>query len=144
MVVIILLGAGFCYHYLVVNPSIYRAYDIRGIYPRDLDTDGAEYIAKELNKKLFKKGAVVVAHDVRKSSPLLYKAVIKGLKGREVIKVGPATTPMFYFLAVSRKAVGGIMITASHNPSEWNGLKVVGPKVMPVSGSDIKKIIENK
>ena len=128
----------------MINPSIYRAYDIRGEYPRDLSEDVVRHIAGELDKKLFKKGVIIVAHDARNSSPALYKAVIKGLNGREIIKVGPATTPMFYFLVASKKVAGGIMITASHNPSQWNGLKVVGPKVAPVSGFDIQKIIDNK
>lgn len=128
----------------MINPSIYRAYDIRGEYPQDLNEDVVLHIACELDKKLFKKGVVVVAHDARNSAPALYKAVISGLKGRELIKVGPATTPMFYFLVASKKVAGGIMVTASHNPPKWNGLKVVGPKAAPVSGFDIQKIIDNK
>lgn len=126
----------------MINPSIYRAYDIRGVYPTDLGDDTAEKIAAKLEKGLFGKGAILVAHDARKSSPMLYKAVIRGLRGREVIKVGPATTPMFYFLVASRKVAGGIMVTASHNPPQWNGLKVVGPKARPINGFDIRKIME--
>ena len=125
----------------MADDSIYRAYDIRGVYPKDFNEKIAEHIADKLDKKLFKKGAVLVAHDTRKSSPLLYEAIIRGLKGRKVIKVGGATTPMFYFLVTSKKASGGIIVTASHNPPEWNGLKVVGPKAAPINGFDIKKIL---
>ena len=124
----------------MANPSIYRAYDIRGIYPKDFNEKIVEHIAGKLDKNLFKKGAILVAHDARTSSLSLYEALIRGLKGRKLIKIGEATTPMFYFLVTSKKAAGGIIVTASHNPPEWNGLKVVGPKAVPINGFDIKKI----
>lgn len=126
----------------MINPSIYRAYDIRGKYPSELDGKIARYIVSVLSEKFFKKGKIVVAHDARNSSPALYKAVIEGLKGREVVKVGAATSPMFYFSVAAGKAAGGVMVTASHNPSEWNGLKIVGQKAVPLNGFDVKKIIE--
>ncbi len=127
-----------------IDPSIYRAYDIRGRYPSELNEPVAETIARALSKSFFKKGPVVVARDARESSPALYEAVIKGLEGREIITVGPSTTPMFYFFTAARKAAGGIMITASHNPPEWNGLKMVGPKASPINGFDVKKIVDKK
>jgi phosphomannomutase/phosphoglucomutase len=125
-----------------INPSIYRAYDIRGKYPSDLDVLAAEKVARSLSELFFKKGPVVVAHDARMSSPALYEAVIRGLKDRKIISVGPSTTPMFYFFVTVRSAAGGIMVTASHQPAEWNGLKPVGPRAYPINGFDIKKMMD--
>lgn len=121
------------------NPSIYRAYDVRGEYPSSLNEAAAEKVASIFARHFLGKGPVVVAHDARESSPALYKAVIEGFKGRDIIAVGPSTTPMFYFFVIARKAAGGIMVTASHQPAEWNGLKTVGPKAIPINGFDIKK-----
>jgi phosphomannomutase len=128
----------------VIDSSIYRAYDIRGRYPKEFNEQTATIIASALHKRFFNNGPILIAHDARKSSSVLYKAVIKGLKGRKLIKAGAATTPMFYFLVNSHKAGGGIMVTASHNPPEWNGLKVVGKKAFPISGFDIKKIVQDE
>ncbi|MDD4931190.1 MAG: hypothetical protein PHG66_03515 [Candidatus Colwellbacteria bacterium] len=126
----------------MINPSIYRAYDIRGKYPAEIDEDVVRHIVSSLNVRFFKKGPIVIAHDARNSSPALYKAVIEALRGREIMKVGPSTSPMFYFSVAANKAAGGVMVTASHSPSEWNGLKIVGPKAVPLNGFDTKKIIE--
>lgn len=125
------------------NWSIYRAYDIRGVYPEDINESVIFRISSALNKKFFKKGEVVVAYDARTSSPSLQKEVIRGLRGRSVINVGSATTPMFYFFIISRRAAGGIMVTASHNPKQWNGLKIAGPMARPVDGRDIKRIVDS-
>lgn len=96
-------------------------------------------IAKKLPKILGKK--IVVAHDARLSSPALYKAVLKGI-GKRALGIGTATTPMFYFLVNKLKATGGIMVTASHNPKEFNGLKVVGKKAVPISGKEILSLFK--
>ena len=127
-----------------INPSIYRAYDVRGKYPSELNETAAEEVARSLSKNFFGKGPVVVAHDARKSSPALYRSAIKGLEGRDIIAVGPSTTPMFYFFVTEKKAAGGIMVTASHQPAEWNGLKTVGLKAVPINGFDIKKKADKK
>lgn len=120
-----------------MNESIFRAYDVRGIYPLDLSEADVLAIASFLNEKMLAKGKIVLAHDARKSSLSLYQAAIKAFKGREIIKVGPATTTMFYALVVKYGAAGGVMITASHNPKEWNGMKAVSKKAVPISGKDI-------
>jgi phosphomannomutase/phosphoglucomutase len=125
-----------------ITPSIFRAYDIRGKYPSEINVFAARKVAEFLAKNVFKKGPIVVAYDARNSSPALYKAVIKGLASRKKIMIGPSTTPMFYFFVIDRKAAGGIMITASHNPPEWNGLKIVGPKSSPINGFDVRKAME--
>ena len=124
----------------LINKKIFKAYDIRGRYPDELNERTAEFIAAGI-KKIFQYGKVVIAHDARLSSPALYKAIINGLKKEKILKVGMATTPMFYFLVNHFKAGGGIMITASHNPKEYNGLKIVGKNAALLSGKDILKIL---
>jgi phosphomannomutase len=92
------------------------------------------------------KPKLVVAHDARLSSPRLYKTVLKTLKPKtynlKPIPVGLATTPMFYFLVRQQKASGGIMITASHLPKNYNGLKVVDKNALSISGREIKKLFK--
>lgn len=128
-----------------LNESIFKAYDIRGRYPGEINERVVAEIAKKLPKLLGNK--IVIAHDARLSSPPLYQGIIKALKilpagGRvKVISVGLATTPMFYFLVNKLKASGGIMVTASHNPKEFNGLKIVGANAKPISGKEIQWII---
>lgn len=134
----------------VVPKEIFKAYDIRGKYPKQINRVTAYTIARSLGDyfKLrirSKKPTVVVARDVRLSSPTLYKAVILGLEDSEknkIIKVGLATTPIFYFLVNHLRADYGIMVTASHNPKEWNGLKVVGKNAEMISGTQVLKIVQ--
>ncbi|MDP3999663.1 MAG: hypothetical protein Q8P76_03680 [bacterium] len=119
-----------------MNEKIFKAYDIRGQYPREINERVVSAIAIKLPKLLGKR--IVVAHDARLSSPALYKAVLKGLQHSNVLKnVRMTTTPMFYFLVNKLKASGGIMVTASHNPKNFNGLKVVGKNAKPISGKEI-------
>jgi len=126
----------------LIDPKIFKAYDIRGKYPKEINERAVFKIAKKLPKLLGRK--IVVAHDARLSSPKLYRAAIKGIKyqvsGIRIIEAGLATTPMFYFLVNKLKADGGIMVTASHNPKEYNGLKVVGKYARPISGYDIYEL----
>lgn len=126
-----------------INPGIFKANDIRGEYPSEIN----EKIISEIVKKLsdfFNSGKIVIAHDARLSSPSLYKAAVRKFQAPgskfQVIKAGLTTTPMFYFLVKKSKAIGGIMITASHNPSNYNGLKIVDKNVLPISGLEIKKL----
>ena len=132
-----------------MDPIIFKAYDIRGRYPKEINEEVVAKIAREVRGRLGG-GKIVVGHDARLSSPALYKSVLQSLKikkflpaGRQVKfkieAVGLATTPMLYFLVNKLKAAGGIMITASHNPKEFNGLKIVGKKAIPISGAEIKK-----
>lgn len=87
---------------------------------------------------------VIVGHDARLSSPELYQACMDAL-GREkdvrVIPAGLITTPMLYFLVNEHKAAGGMVVTASHNPKEYNGLKIVRENAIPVNGKDVLKYI---
>lgn len=110
-------------------PEIFRAYDIRGIVPDQLDAEGAEQVGRAFAAEL-KPKAVVVGHDVRVSGPEFHQAVITGLtkSGVDVIDIGQVSTDEFYF-ACGDKQLPGIMVTASHNPPEYNGFKMV--KQMP-------------
>lgn len=127
-----------------IKEKIFKSYDIRGVYPSEIDEEGVFKISKLIAEKIFKKGAIVVAHDARTSSPSLYKKVVAGIKKAEgdfrIIDIGVATTPMFYFLGVELGVSGGIMVTASHNPKEYNGLKVVGAGAKMIGGKEILKL----
>lgn len=127
--------------------EIFRAYDVRGEYPKELNEKIVERIAIALGRR-FKKGKVIIGHDGRLSSPALYNAVLRGEKKvrslRTIGKVGLITTPMLTFLVNSQNAAGGIMVTASHNPKRINGLKMLGPKGVPISGLQIQKILNSQ
>ena len=127
-----------------INPKIFKAYDIRGIYGQDFDDDLAYRLGLafvELRKQdpdyiAGSKLRLAVASDMRLSSPALKESLIKGLlaAGVEVIDLGLVATPSFYFAVGYHNYDGGIMVSASHNPKEWNGFKLVRAKGVPVSG----------
>lgn len=131
-----------------INPHIFKAYDIRGKYPAEFDEAAAEKIGAAaavffLRKTQKKKPTVLVCRDVRISSPLLKEAIIRGinLQGCDALDIGIGTTPFFYFLMHRAGADGGIMVTASHNPAEYNGFKFRTGSGSPVSsGSGLEKI----
>lgn len=109
----------------MINDSIFREYDIRGIYGVDLDYDKAYMIGKSFGSYIEEK-KVIVGHDNRLSSPELSDGLIKGLleTGINVIDLGLVTTPMYYYAKKKLQIKNGIMITASHNPKEYNGFKI--------------------
>jgi phosphomannomutase len=113
--------------------DIFRAYDVRGIYPEEINTQVALKVANAACRFL-KARRIIVAHDVRESSPELASAVLEGatIAGAEVTYIGHSTTPLFYYAVKESGADGGIMITASHNPKEYNGLKIVGKGASPI------------
>jgi phosphomannomutase len=128
-----------------MDPSVFKAYDIRGIYPTEINESGAITVGRAC-AKLFKPGKVVIAHDIRYGSVELSKAVAESIiqasgKQHEIVSVGLATTPMFYFLVKKLGACGGCMVTASHNPKNYNGFKIVEEKARMVSGTAIRDII---
>lgn len=129
-----------------MNEVIFKAYDIRGKYPEQIDEAAVAKIAGALGK-FWGKGKIIIGHDARLSSPSLYKTFLKTLVASgytlNPIPVGMITTPMLYFLVNHFKAAGGIMITASHNPKEDNGVKAVGPKAVPIGGKEILGLITN-
>ena len=106
--------------------KIFRAYDIRGIYPDEINDEMAAKIAKAIVKFLDAK-KIVLAWDCRKSSESIKEAVIKSLSdsGVNILSIGLATTPFFYFSVNELETDGGIMITASHNPIQYGGMKIV-------------------
>jgi len=128
--------------------SSFKAYDIRGKVPGELNTDLAYKIGRTFAKYLNAK-SVVIGRDVRKSSPELSDALSKGLNdaGCDVFDLGLCGTEMIYFGTPFLNADGGIMITASHNPPEYNGLKFVKSGSVPMgydSGlKEIEKMILN-
>ena len=128
-----------------MEKSIFKAYDIRGKYPKEINEEVAEKIASAL-ARYFKKGEIVVGHDARLSSPRLYRAVIGAIKKENpklsIIKLGLITTPLLYFLVNRVGATAGIVVTASHNPKEYNGLKVVGRDAEPLNGKEIWKLVQ--
>lgn len=118
-----------------VSPAnVFKAYDIRGIYPNELDEAVAYRIGRAFAVYLQPR-SVAVGRDIRVSSPVLAEAVIRGLldQGVAVIDVGPVSTDALYF-AVGRYGYdGGIMVTASHNPPEYNGFKLCRQEAQPLS-----------
>lgn len=114
---------------MAINPQIFREYDIRGIAGRDLDEDTYETLGKAFAKFIEGKtphNTVVVGGDGRLTSGAFSDAVIRGITacGLNVIHLGQVPTPLLYFALFTLDVDGGIMITASHNPKEYNGMKV--------------------
>lgn len=113
----------------------FKAYDIRGRVPDELDATLAKRIGAGM-AALLGPGPVIVGHDIRLSSPELLQAAIEGLttSGRDVIDIGLCGTEEVYFQTFHRQAAGGIMVTASHNPMDYNGMKLVREGSKPISG----------
>lgn len=126
--------------------SIFKAYDIRGIYGKDLDEALAGKIGRAFATFL-KCRKVVIGHDMRPHSVPLFKALADGLmqQGVEVINIGLCSTPMSYYANGKLGADASIMLTASHNPGEWNGFKLCREQAIPISGAtgikEIEKIV---
>jgi phosphomannomutase len=129
--------------------GIFKAYDIRGIYPTEINTDtayaiGRAYITFTGAKK------VVIGRDMRPHSQQLFEGISRGItdQGADVIDLGLSSTPQSYFANGTLKADGSIMITASHNPGEWNGFKLCLANAVPISGvtgiMDIQRIVEER
>ena len=126
--------------------EIFREYDIRGVYGSELDESTAYLIGKAYGTKLrqLNKTETVVAYDNRLSSPVLEENLVKGLieTGINVLRMGLATTPMCYFAANYYKTNASMMITASHNPKEYNGFKFSYNGVHNAYGASVKEIYE--
>jgi len=126
-----------------INPSIFKAYDIRGVYGTELTEEIAYRLGKayiELRREdglsPSQRMRIVVGQDMRLSSPQLKESLIKGLTeaGADVIDIGLSSTPTFYFAVANYNYDGGIIVSASHNPGEYNGFKITRTKAIPVSG----------
>jgi len=129
-----------------INPSIFKAYDIRGIYPDQLNEEAAYAIGRAFATFL-KVDTVIVGRDMRLSGPQVFDAVTRGLmdQGADVINIGMVSTDQYYF-ACAILDQAGMMVTASHNPAQYNGFKMVKKMPYLLSGEegiqDLRRIIE--
>ena len=119
----------------MLDPKVFKAYDVRGIYPDELDEDGAEAIGRAYVEQ-FEPRKIAVGRDMRLSSPTMQEAVMRGAvaAGCDVLDIGLVGTEMVYFAVGSLGLEGGIMVTASHNPKEYTGMKIVRRGALPVGG----------
>lgn len=113
----------------------FKAYDIRGRVPEELNPALAERIGAG-TATLLGPGPVVLGYDIRLSSPALHQALATGFRnaGRDVIDIGLCGTEEVYFQTFHRQTAGGVMVTASHNPMDYNGMKLVREHARPISG----------
>jgi len=125
---------------VVALDSLFRAYDIRGIFNRDLTEEFAEKLGSAFGEFLGKGKEVVVTRDVRLSGELLRKALVSGLRRNcNVLDVGITSTPILFYAINRLKKDAGVMITASHNPKEWNGFKLFD-LTGAIHGRDLEQI----
>jgi phosphomannomutase len=119
----------------VLDPKVFKAYDVRGIYPGELDESGAEAIGRAYVEQ-FEPRRVAVGRDMRLSSPTMQEAFMRGAAaaGADVLDLGLVGTEMVYFAVGSLGLEGGAMVTASHNPKEYTGMKLVRRGALPVGG----------
>ncbi|MBR3498840.1 MAG: phosphomannomutase [Selenomonadaceae bacterium] len=119
---------------MAINTSGFGAYDIRGVYPESINQELA-YRVGRVFPEIFGAKKIAVGHDIRLSGPTLFDALSRGLteSGADVFDIGQCGTEMIYFATGFHDFDGGIMITASHNPKEYNGMKFVGKGVRPVA-----------
>jgi len=127
-----------------MDESIFKAYDIRGIYPEQIDEEVAKKIAKAYAVVINPPGEIALGYDVRVHSHDMVTAVRQGLmeSGIKVVDIGLVSTDMLYFAVGKYNLAGGIQLTASHNPKKWHGMKMVGKGVKPFTGD--KEIAEIK
>jgi phosphomannomutase len=130
------------------NSKIFKAYDIRGIYPTDLDEETA-YKIGQAYAKFVKPKKVAIGRDVRSHGEQIKKELIRGLNeaGVDVVDIGIISTDMLYFAVANYGYDGGITVTASHNPKEYNGFKMVREKSIAISSDtglfDIRDLVVN-
>ena len=129
--------------------SAFKAYDIRGVWGKDFNEDTVYKIGYFL-PELLNTDHVVVGRDVRASSPVIHDQLIKGItdRGADVWDLGLSTTPMVYWATTHLNADASVQITASHNPAEYNGLKISRTGALPVGGDsglkDLEKMVNEK
>ena len=118
-----------------INASIFKAYDVRGLYPSEIDENAARQIGRGFVAYLDAK-RIAVSRDMRLSSPSVAAAFIEGARsqGADVVDYGMAATDMLYFAVARDGHDGGVQITASHNPKQYNGIKLVRREAFPLSG----------
>jgi phosphomannomutase len=119
----------------VLDPKVFKAYDVRGIYPTELDEEGAHAIGRAYVEQ-FEPRRIAVGRDMRLSSSTMAAAVIRGASegGADVLDLGMVGTEMVYFAVGDLELEGGIEVTASHNPKDYTGMKIVRRGALPVGG----------
>ena len=119
----------------VLDPKVFKAYDVRGIYPAELDEEGAYAIGRAYVEQ-FEPRRIAVGHDMRLSSPAMAEALTNGAAdaGSDVLQLGLVGTEMVYFAVGDLELDGGVAVTASHNPKEYTGMKIVRRGALPVGG----------
>src|SRR5918911_4087252 len=119
----------------VLDPKVFKAYDVRGIYPDEIDEAGAHAIGRAYVHE-FEPRRMAVGRDMRLSSPAMADAVMRGAAeaGATVLDLGMVGTEMLYFAVGELGLDGGIAVTASHNPKQYTGMKIVRRGALPVGG----------
>ena len=119
----------------MLDPKVFKAYDVRGVYGSELDEEGAYAIGRAYVEH-FEPRRIAVGRDMRLSAPAMQKATIEGAAdaGADVLDVGMVGTEMVYYAVGKLGLEGGIMVTASHNPAAYTGMKIVRRGALPVGG----------
>jgi phosphomannomutase len=140
-----------------IDPGIFKAYDIRGLYPSQVDEDVAYLVGRGFARVLAElrgdreragRPTMAIGRDMRPHSPALAQAFARGLcdEGCDVLDIGMVGTEMLYYAVGSRGLAGGTSITASHNPKQWAGFKLVREGAIPLSGDrgiqDVRRLVE--
>src|SRR5438445_6980455 len=131
-----------------LNPGIFKAYDVRGTYPAEVNEEAARAFGAAFVAYL-KARRIAVGRDMRLSSPALAAAFVDGAtsQGADIVDYGMISTDMLYFAVARDRLDGGVQITASHNPKQYNGMKLVRQEAFPLSGEEglleIRQMIEN-
>jgi len=119
----------------VLSPSVFKAYDVRGVYPDELDEEGAYAIGRAYVEQ-FQPARIAVGRDMRLAAPAMAAALIEGARdgGADVLDLGMVGTEMVYFAVGELGLDGGVCVTASHNPKQYTGMKIVREGALPVGG----------
>ena len=119
----------------MLDPRIFKAYDVRGVYGTELDEEGSYAIGRAYVEQ-FEPRSIAVGRDTRVSSPTMAAAVIEGAAdaGADVFDLGLVGTEMVYFAVGDGGLEGGICVTASHNPKQYTGMKIVRRGALPIGG----------
>src|SRR6201981_256323 len=119
----------------MLDPKVFKAYDVRGIYPEEMDEAGGEAVGRAYVEQ-FEPRRIAVGRDMRLSSPHMQAAVIRGASGAgaDVLDLGLVGTEMVYFAVGSLGLEGGAMVTASHHPKQYTGVKLARRGALPVGG----------
>jgi phosphomannomutase len=120
---------------MALDPKAFKAYDVRGLYPSEVDEDGGEAIARAY-VEVFEPHVIAVGRDMRLSSPTMHAAFVRGASGAgaDVVDIGMVGTEMLYYAVGEMGLDGGATVTASHNPKDYTGAKIVRRGALPVGG----------